>query len=103
MEQSAIIDQLDFRLDVMPQMAALGFSGPSGTKMSVYICPSDGTTAGLLGNAEQFYNYAKSMGNQNMPGQFGCNLYPNNSYQTRFTTGVLGGNLFGKGGAGPRQ
>lgn len=99
MEQTALMDRLDFRGDVVAQIVAAGYAGASGTRMSIYACPSDGTSGTRLTGAQQFYNYATSMGNQNMPGQFGCNLYPNDSINTR-AQNVLGGNLFGNGAIG---
>ena len=98
-EQTAVYDQLDFRFDVVQQLINLGYSGGEGIKMAPYICPSDGTTGARLGAAQQFYNYATSIGNQNMPGRGWCDIYPNNSWQTR-ATGILGGNLFQNGNNG---
>lgn len=95
-EQSALYDQIDFGGDVHAQLGTLGFSGANGNKMDVYMCPSDGITGNTLSGANQFYNYAKSMGNQVMPGQYSCNLYPNaNSDPT-----ILGGNMYGAGSTG---
>ena len=99
MEQTAVSDQIDFRFDIFPQLTALGFQGNNGIKMAPYICPSDGTTTARLTGAQQFYNYAKSIGNQNMPGRGWCENFPNNSWQTR-ATGILGGNLFQNGPRG---
>lgn len=98
MEQTAAFDQIDFARDVWPQLIALGYGNE--IEMGIYQCPSDGTTESRLGQARQYYNYAKSLGNQNMPGRGWCNAYPNNSHATRNTTGVLGGNLFRNGGTG---
>lgn len=97
MEQSALYNSLNFALDVEVQLNTLGYN--TNKKMGLYICPSDGTTASKLTGANQFYNYAHNIGNQNMPGQFGCNRFPDNSVNTR-AAGVLGGNLFGNGAAG---
>jgi len=99
MEQQPLFDQLDFAGDVQQQLVNLGFAGNNGIKMSVYICPSDGTTSARLAAAQQFYNYATSMGNQNMPGRGWCNLFPDNSAPTR-AAGILGGNLFLNGPVG---
>ncbi len=98
MEQAPLFDQLNFNLDIVRQLQQLGYSGANGTKLSSYICPSDSTTSTKLSGAHQFYNYAKSMGNQNMPGRW-CNRFPNNSHATR-AAGVYGGNLFRTGGTG---
>lgn len=95
-EQGPLFEQLDFNGDIEAQLDALGFRQQ---KMAAYICPSDGTTGGKLGNANQFYNYAPSIGNQNMPGRGWCNDYPDNSWQTR-ADGILGGNLFKNGWIG---
>jgi prepilin-type N-terminal cleavage/methylation domain-containing protein/prepilin-type processing-associated H-X9-DG protein len=100
MEQSALYDRLNFSADVITQIVAQGYSGANGARMGVYICPSDGTTGSRLTNAQQFYNYATCIGNQNMSAQWGgCNLYPNDSANTR-AQNVLGGNLFRNGAAG---
>ncbi len=99
MEQTALYSSLDFTFDVNEQLNLLGYSGTNGTKMGIYICPSDATTSKKLGNANQFYNYGASIGNQNMNAQGGwCDLYPINSYATR--PAVLGGNLFRDGSIG---
>lgn len=98
-EQGPTFEQIDFNLDVVQQLINLGFSGGEGVKMASYICPSDGTTEARLANVQQFYNYATSIGNQNMPGRGWCDLYPNNSWQTR-ADGILGGNLFRNGATG---
>lgn len=100
MEQTALMDQINFQGDVVAQIVAQGYSGANGRRMSIYACPSDGTSSARLTNAQQFYNYATSIGNQNMSAQWGgCNLYPNNSNATR-AQNVLGGNLFGNGSTG---
>jgi len=97
-EQNTVYNQLDFRGNIDQQMVDLGFQTIS--RMNPYICPSDGTTVKLLGNPGQFYNYACSLGNQNMNAQGGwCNLFPNESWQTR-VQGILGGNLFRTGPSG---
>ncbi|WP_449314233.1 DUF1559 family PulG-like putative transporter [Roseimaritima ulvae] len=95
-EQNNVFEQIDFSLDVESQFPALGYAGTSGTKMSVYICPSDGTTGNKLSGAHQFYNYAKSMGNQLMPGQYGCNQYPDANGDPT----ILGGRMYVAGGTG---
>ncbi|QEG38225.1 DUF1559 domain-containing protein [Roseimaritima ulvae] len=95
-EQSNLFDQIDFKGDVVAQIGSLGYSGANGTKMSVYICPSDGTTGNKLSGAHQFYNYAKSMGNQVMPGRYGCNQYPDANDDPT----ILGGEMFGPGSTG---
>jgi prepilin-type processing-associated H-X9-DG protein len=97
LEQNGVFDNLDFAIDVEPQLVAMGFA--SDKKMTAYICPSDGTTSGKLSAPQQFYNYAVSLGNQNMSGRGWCNDYPNNSYTTR-AQGILGGNLFRNGPTG---
>jgi prepilin-type N-terminal cleavage/methylation domain-containing protein/prepilin-type processing-associated H-X9-DG protein len=99
MEQQPLFDQLDFRGDIFAQLQALGFGSDNGTKMEIYICPSDATTGKNLSNSRQFYNYAPNIGNQNMPGRGWCNAYPNDSWQTR-ADGVFGGNLFRDGWIG---
>ncbi len=98
-EQSPLFEQLDFNFDVEAQLATLGYTGAGGNLMTPYICPSDGTTSSQLANANQYYNYAISMGNQNMPGRGWCNQFPDNSHATR-AAGILGGNLFMNGGTG---
>ncbi len=98
MEQNALFEKLDFRNDVVAQLFALGYGGNNGQKMPIYICPSDATTASKLSAAQQFYNYAPCIGNQNMPGRW-CNVFPNNSWQT-ITAGVYGGNMFKDGNVG---
>ena len=98
MEQGNLYNSLDFKFDVYRKLSQLGFD--RDTKMSIYICPSDGTTVKKLGRARQFYNYAPCIGNQNLPAHWGgCNLYPNNSWQTR-SAGIYGGNLFKNGWRG---
>ena len=99
MEQQPLFDSLDFRFDICAQLDLLGFTGANGKKMSMYICPSDATTSKWLGGANQLFNYAPSIGNCNMPGQFGCNYYPSDSYATR-AAGILGGNIFRDGWVG---
>jgi prepilin-type N-terminal cleavage/methylation domain-containing protein/prepilin-type processing-associated H-X9-DG protein len=107
MEQTPLFDSINFMGDVDAQLSraltanppGLGFGGANGKKMSVYICPSDGTTAKYVTNVEGFYNYAPNIGNQNMSAQYGCNVFPNDSFNTR-AAGILGGNLFRNGGSG---
>ncbi|MEZ6137422.1 MAG: DUF1559 domain-containing protein [Pirellulaceae bacterium] len=68
--------------------------------MSVYRCPSDGTSSKRLGNQNQLYNYSLSIGNQNMNSNGGwCAEHPSNSWQTR-AAGILGGNIFNNGNNG---
>lgn len=105
MEQGPLFDRLNFSRDVVRQLNSLGFDN-RGERIENYICPSDGTTSGKLTRDRQYYNYAKSLGNQNMPGRGWCNEYPNNSYATR-AQGILGGNMFdrfnGQTGHGSRH
>jgi prepilin-type N-terminal cleavage/methylation domain-containing protein/prepilin-type processing-associated H-X9-DG protein len=97
-EQSPLYDQLDFRGDVQAQLFALGYN--DRIAMNAYICPSDGTTTKFLTLPRQTYNYACSLGNQNMSAQGGwCNLFPNEAWQTR-PQGILGGNMFRTGSIG---
>ena len=114
MEQTALYGQIDFNRNVEDQLntpigvvvpgqapkTGLGMAGAGGTRMNIFICPSDGTTSKRLDQAQQFFNYAPSMGNQNMDSAPGmCNQYPNNSFATR-AAGVLGGNIFRNGANG---
>jgi len=114
MEQTALYSQIDFNRNVPDQLntaigvvipgqaprTGLGMAGVNGTKMNLFICPSDGTTSKRLGEVQQFYNYVPSVGNQNMDTNAGmCNLHPNESHATR-AAGVLGGNIFRNGWAG---
>jgi len=105
MEQDALHSKLNFARDVYQQLNRLGFDN-GGNRIENYICPSDGTTSGKLNRDRQYYNYAKSLGNQNMPGRGWCNEYPNNSYLTR-ANGIVGGNMFerltGQTGHGSRN
>jgi len=111
MEQTALYSQIDFNRNVEDQLntplgvvipgqaprTGLGMAGVAGTKMNLFICPSDGTTSKRLGEAQQFYNYAPNMGNQNMTALGSCTLHLNDSFLTR-AAGVLGGNIFRNGG-----
>ncbi|GIX00312.1 MAG: hypothetical protein KatS3mg111_3644 [Pirellulaceae bacterium] len=105
LEQTALYNTIDFRFDVVAQLNAQapfndGRPDMRQVPMGIYRCPSDGTSSTRLSRQDQLYNYSLSIGNQNMSAQGGwCNLHPNNSYQTR-SQGILGGNLFGNGGAG---
>lgn len=113
MEQNALYSQIDFNRNVEDQLntplgvlipgqaprTGLGMAGANGTRMSLFICPSDGTSAKRMDQAQQFYNYAVSMGNQNMDSPGMCNVHPGNSFATR-AAGVLGGNIFRNGGNG---
>ena len=91
MEQGPLFDNIDFGRDVYAQLNALGYDN-GGNRISNYICPSDGTTSTRLARDRQFYNYAKNIGNQNMPGRGWCNIYPNNAGPTG-----QGGNMYGRG------
>ena len=94
MEQNTLFDSLDFNRDVYAQLNSLGYDN-GGNRISSYICPSDGTTSTRLARDRQFYNYAKNIGNQNMPGRGWCNIYPNNAGPNG-----QGGNMYGRGAAG---
>jgi len=73
-EQGALFDKIDFRLDAEAQLASQGF-GRGEIKM--YRCPSDTYTGASVGQS----NYAPSIGNQAMPGQGGgCASYPGNDF-----------------------
>jgi prepilin-type N-terminal cleavage/methylation domain-containing protein len=98
MEQTPLFESLDFRFDVYAQLNTLGYDN-GGKRIANFICPSDGTTSGKLNRDRQYFNYATSIGNQNMPGRGWCNEYPDNSFNTR-ANGVLGGNLFRNGATG---
>jgi prepilin-type N-terminal cleavage/methylation domain-containing protein len=109
-EQTALYNSIDFRFDVEAQLNAQ----PSGrgdvpdfsarvnmrnVPMSIYRCPSDGTSNRVLSQQNHLYNYSLSIGNNNMPANGGwCNVHPDNSFQTR-PVGP-GGNLFANGGNG---
>ena len=95
-EQNNLYTQINFSLDVHTQIVALGYAGVGGNRVQTYVCPSDGTSSRFLSQAQQLYNYAVSMGNQNMPGQFGCNQFPNRAGNQT----LLGGNMFGNGNTG---
>jgi prepilin-type N-terminal cleavage/methylation domain-containing protein len=106
LEQGNLFNSIDFRLDVEAQLNAQApFNTPGrqnmrDTTLSVYRCPSDGTSTSVLSQQNQLYNYSLSIGNQNMNANGGwCNEHPNNSINTR-AAGILGGNLFGNGGNG---
>lgn len=99
MEQQPLFDQLDFRFDVVQQLIDLGYAGNEGNIIPSYICPSDGTTESRISNVQVRYNYATSMGNQNMPGRGWCNMFPINSHQT-FPNPPFGGNMFTTGPTG---
>ncbi len=98
LEQSALFNSLDFRFDIVQQLNAAGpfahLVNMREVPLTAYRCPSDGTSQSRLNREDQFYNYSLSIGNQNMSGRGWCNQFPNDSYLTRNTTGVLGGNLF---------
>jgi prepilin-type N-terminal cleavage/methylation domain-containing protein len=106
LEQTALFNSVDFRFDVEAQFNATApFNTPGRVDMrnvglSMYRCPSDGTSARVLSQQNHFYNYSLCIGAQNMNANGGwCNQHPNNSHLTR-ATGVLGGNLFNNGGNG---
>ena len=104
-EQGPLFNSIDFRYDVERQLnAEAPYDTPGRVNMrnvplSVYRCPSDGTSAKVLSQQNHLYNYSLSLGNQNLDGQYGCNMFAVNSINTR-ASGVLGGNLFGNGGNG---
>lgn len=98
LEQSTVFDQLDFGGDVVAQLIALGFSGANGNTVPAYQCPSDGSSSGRAGAAQQRYNYATSIGNQNMPGRGWCNQFPDNAFT--FPLPPFGGNMFRNGPTG---
>ena len=91
MEQTPLFDSINFMGDVDAQLSraltgnppGLGFAGANGKKLSNYICPSDATTGKFVSSAESFFNYAPSIGNSNMDAQYGCNVFPSNSFNTR--------------------
>jgi prepilin-type N-terminal cleavage/methylation domain-containing protein/prepilin-type processing-associated H-X9-DG protein len=99
MEQMPLFNQINFMGDVEVQLSQLGYSGSEGRRLGIYICPSDGTTSTRVSGANQFFNYAPCIGNQNMPGQYGCAQFPNDTHATR-AQGILGGNLFMNGNVG---
>jgi type II secretory pathway pseudopilin PulG len=84
MEQDPLHDQIDFRLDVEAQLAALKFGNANDAKqLEAFRCPSDDWEP----NNVTLTNYAPNIGAQAMPGQGGtCTVYP--------------GNIFGNGPAG---
>ena len=104
-EQSALYNSIDFNLDVENQLSAIAPFNTAGridmrnVLMTVYRCPSDGTSSKVLSQKNHLYNYSLCIGAQNMDGQFGCAQFRVNSYTTR-ATGILGGNLFNNGGNG---
>ncbi len=105
-EQSALFNSLDFNLDVELQLEARAPFNTAGrvdmrqVAMPMYRCPSDGTSQRELSQQNHLYNYSLCIGNQNMDGQFGCAQFPShpeNTPNTRFTGGILGGNIFENG------
>ncbi len=104
-EQTALFNSLDFSRDVELQLNAQApFNTPGRVdmrqvSMPMYRCPSDGTSQRVLSQQNHLYNYSLSIGAQNLDGQFGCNRFTVNSFNTR-AAGVLGGNLFNNGGNG---
>lgn len=107
-EQTALYNSIDFNLDVEDQLNAVGVFAATRTNMRnvpipSYRCPSDGTSsrgAGAVTQQNQLYNYSMSIGNQNMPGQYGCAQFRDNTAGALRASGILGGNLFGNGGNG---
>jgi len=105
MEQTALFNSIDFNFDVEAQLNAQGVFATPGrvnmrnVAMGIYRCPSDGTSQRVLSQQNHLFNYSFCIGNQNMDGQYGCNRFPVNSFNTR-ALGVLGGNLFNNGGNG---
>ena len=71
-EQGALFDKIDFRLDAESQLSAQGFGRG---EIKGYRCPSDDYRDASVGQA----NYATSIGNQAMPGR-GCVSYPGNDF-----------------------
>ncbi len=107
-EQSALYNSIDFNLDVELQLNAQApFNTPGridmrNVLMSVYRCPSDGTSSRVsaISQKNHLYNYSLSIGAQNMDSNGGwCNQFRTNTYLTR-ATGILGGNLFNNGANG---
>lgn len=104
-EQTALFNSIDFSRDVELQLNAQApFNTPGRAdmrqiSMPMYRCPSDGTSQRVLNQQNHLYNYSLCIGNNNMQGQFGCNLFTSDSINTR-ATGILGGNLFGNGANG---
>ncbi|MEZ6137421.1 MAG: DUF1559 domain-containing protein [Pirellulaceae bacterium] len=105
-EQAPLFNQLDFRFDVEAQLNATAPFNTAGrldmrtVPLSVYRCPSDGTSSKRLGQQNQLYNYSLSIGNQNMNSNGSwCNEHPSNTWQTR-AAGIIGGNIFNNGGNG---
>jgi len=105
-EQTALFNSLDFRYDVEAQLNADGVWVTPGrvnmrtTAIPTYRCPSDGTSGRVLSQQNHLYNYSLSIGNQNMDANGACALHPSNSFNFRYTTGALGGNIFNNGGNG---
>lgn len=100
MEQAPIESQLNYAGDVVQQLINLGYSGANGIRIAAFQCPSDGSSSNRATQAQQFYNYATSMGNQNMSAQGGwCNEFPLNANAT-FPNPPFGGNMFRTGPTG---
>lgn len=73
LEQTALYGQIDFRGDVVAQLASLGY-GPR--ELPTLRCPSDTWRNPSTGQT----NYAPSIGNQAMSSQWGgCTAYPGNN------------------------
>lgn len=104
-EQTALFNSLDFSRDVELQLNAQApFNTPGRVdmrqvSMPMYRCPSDGTSQRVLSQQNHLYNYSLSIGNNNMQGQYGCNQFTTDSFNTR-PAGVLGANLFTNGNNG---
>jgi prepilin-type N-terminal cleavage/methylation domain-containing protein len=104
-EQGPLFNSIDFRFDVEAQLNATAPYDTAGrvnmrnVSMSVYRCPSDGTSGRVLSQQNHLYNYSLSIGNNNMDSNGGwCAQFPSNTHATRPAT--LGGNLFLNGGNG---
>ncbi len=74
-EQRPLYDQLDFRGDVVAQLAALGYGA---RELPTLRCPSDPQRDPNTGQT----NYAPCIGAQAMPSQGGCSTYPGNVFNT---------------------
>lgn len=104
-EQTALFNSIDFGLDVEAQLDASGaFTNRTNmrtTAMPVYRCPSDGTSSRVLSQQNHLYNYSLSIGNQNMPGQYSCAVFRDNTHLPGMrSAGIYGGNLFRNGNNG---
>ena len=108
-EQASVFNSINFSFDVERQLNAQApFNTPGRVDMrqvtmSVYQCPSDGTSQGILTTKNHFYNYSLSIGNQNMDSNGGwCAAHPSNPNATPLPQPytVIGGNIFGNGAHG---